>query len=181
MFAFCIGKISIREDWRPWVENFRKLKSSLLSFCSLCSVRTNSLLALPSQGFSLAEIRRRCCCFLNSSVTWRQMTHFSFLNVGSSRSVLIVGVLTKNLTVCPDSWVFHGLMGSQVTVVATWGSQACQPKNRRTFYCRDDVDFNILRSKAKANWNAVNVGLIGSFPASVYHCVINTGWWQKWR
>lgn len=170
-----------REDWRPLGENLRKLKSSLLSFVHHSTWEFILSWLCPVRVFSLAEIRRRCCCFLSSSVTWRQTTHFSFLNVGSSTSALTVGVLPKSLTVCPDSWVFHCLMGSQVIVAGTWGSWACHPKNRRTFYRRDDVDFNMLKSKAKANWNAVNVGLIGSFPASVYHCVINTGWWQKWR
>lgn len=41
--------------------------------------------------------------------------------------LLQAAVLTKHLTVCPDSWVFHCLMGSQVTAVGTRGSGACHP------------------------------------------------------
>lgn len=41
--------------------------------------------------------------------------------------LLQAAVLTKHLTVCPDFWVFHCLMGSQVTAVETRGSGACHP------------------------------------------------------
>lgn len=66
-------------------------------------------------------------------VTWRQTTHFSFSNSGSNRSTL-TSSCSQQAPDSPDSWVFHCLMGSQVTAVSTQGSQACHPHEKNDLF-----------------------------------------------
>lgn len=97
-------------------------------------MRIHSQLALPSQSFSLDESRRCCClCQVVVYITWRQTTHFSFLNLGSNRSALRSSC-SHQAPDSSDSWVFHCLMGPQVTAVGTQGSRACHPHEQNDLF-----------------------------------------------